>query len=139
MLLKAFAGSSLRLTSVTRDYRKAIVHVYSDRDPGVWYSYDAETNKANLELAALPKIEPDKMVAMTAVKLKARDGQELHGYYTAKERGDKKRPPMVLLVHGGPHAQDTWEFNPEVQALASRGYAVLQVNFRGSTGYGRAF
>jgi dipeptidyl aminopeptidase/acylaminoacyl peptidase len=139
LLYKAFPGSTVALTSVTRDYRKAIVHVSSDRDPGVWYSYDEDSKQANLELEALPKIDPAQMVAMTRIAFRARDGLELHGFYTAKQRSDGEKPPMVVLVHGGPHARDSWEFNREVQLLATRGYAVLQVNFRGSTGFGRDF
>ena len=139
MLAKAFPDSNLYFTSITRDYKNAFFFVSSDRDPGVWYSIDTATRKAHLELEANPKIDPEQMVPMTGIALKARDGLELNGFYTAKKRSDDKKPPMVLLVHGGPHEQDEWAFNPEVQALATRGYAVLQVNFRGSTGYGRDF
>ncbi len=139
MVLKSFEGQHVSFTSVTRDYKKAVFHVESDRDPGVWYSLDTETRKANLELIANTKIDPEAMVPMQHIEVKARDGLKLHGYFTAKKPADGSKPPMVVLVHGGPHARDSWGFNPEVQALATRGYAVLQINFRGSTGYGREF
>lgn len=139
LLEKSFKGHVVRLTSITRDRKKAVFFVYSDRDPGVWYTLDLDTRKAHLELESRPEINPEAMVSMQPISLKARDGLELHGYYTAKPRSDDRKPPLVLLVHGGPHAQDEWRFDPEVQMLATRGYAVLQVNFRGSTGYGRAF
>jgi len=136
---KAFPGTYITFTSITRDNSRAIFHVRSDRDPGAWYSLDTATREAKLELVANPRIDPAQMVPMQKVSLRARDGLALHGYYTALPRDGERKPPLVLLVHGGPHARDEWEFNPEVQMLATRGYAVLQVNFRGSTGYGRAF
>lgn len=77
---------------------------------------------------------------MKPISLKARDGTTLHGYITIPRRSDGRNLPLVLHPHGGPHGpRDVWGFNPEVQFLASRGYAVLQVNFRGSGGYGNAF
>jgi len=136
---KAFPGALIALTSVTRDNRKAIFYVHSDRDPGAWYSLDTETREAKLELVASSRVDPRQMVPVQKVSLRARDGLVLHGYYTAPVREGGPKPPLVVLVHGGPHARDSWEFNPEVQMLATRGYAVLQVNFRGSTGYGRDF
>lgn len=136
---KAFPGTYVRLTSVTRDYKKAVFHVYSDRDPGAWYSLNTETREAKLELEAHAGINPDKLLPMRKISLRARDGLVLHGYYTASAPEGGRKPPLVLLVHGGPHARDEWEFKPETQMLATRGYAVLQVNFRGSKGYGHDF
>jgi dipeptidyl aminopeptidase/acylaminoacyl peptidase len=76
---------------------------------------------------------------MEPIALTARDGLALHGYLTFPPGLDRRRLPMVVNVHGGPHARDTWGFDPEAQWLANRGYACLQVNFRGSTGYGKRF
>ncbi len=136
---KSFPDSRISFTSYTHDYKKVVVFVDSDRDPGVWYSVDMETKKAKEELISHPAIDPEAMLPMQPIELTARDGLQLHGYYTAPKATGDKKPPMVLLVHGGPHSQDEWGFDPEVQALATRGYAVLQVNFRGSTGYGKEF
>jgi dipeptidyl aminopeptidase/acylaminoacyl peptidase len=76
---------------------------------------------------------------MQPISFRARDGMTIHGYLTLPPGTEPKHLPMVLLVHGGPWARDCWYYQPEVQLLANRGYAVLQVNFRGSTGYGKAF
>jgi dipeptidyl aminopeptidase/acylaminoacyl peptidase len=134
-----FADARVELTSVTRDRSQAIFFVHSDRDPGAWYSVNVASRQVQRELQLNPLLNPAQMVATRPVRLAARDGLPLHGFYTALPREDGKPPPMVLLVHGGPHSQDTGAFDPEVQMLATRGYAVLQVNFRGSTGYGTAF
>ena len=76
---------------------------------------------------------------MEPISFKAKDGLTIHGYLTKPVGVEAKNLPTVLLVHGGPWARDTWGYNPLVQLLANRGYAVLQVNFRGSTGYGKTF
>lgn len=143
MLNKAFSDQKLLLdfTSITRDQKKAVFFVSSDRDPGAWYSVDLDKRKANLELEKNPLIDPEQMVAMKPIQMKARDGLTLNGFYTAAKRSTEAgKAPMVVLVHGGPHyVQDEWSFDPEVQTLATRGYAVLQINFRGSSGFGREF
>jgi dipeptidyl aminopeptidase/acylaminoacyl peptidase len=79
------------------------------------------------------------MADMKPIQYTSRDGLTIHGYLTLPRGFEAKNLPAVLLVHGGPWARDTWGFDPEAQFLANRGYAVLQVNFRGSTGYGREF
>jgi len=138
-LTKAFPDATVTLTSSTRDYRKSIFFVDSDRDPGAWYSLDAETRRATLEMAANSRLDPSQLAPVKPVSFRARDGLAIQGYYTAPAPPADGKPPMVVLVHGGPHSRDEWEFDAEVQLLATRGYAVLQVNFRGSTGYGREF
>lgn len=138
-LAKAFPDATIVFTSATRDYRKTIFFVHSDRDPGAWYSLDPETRRATLELEANPRVNAEQMVPVKRVSFRARDRLPIYGFYTASRSPGGGKPPMVVLVHGGPHDRDEWEFNPEVQLLATRGYAVLQVNFRGSTGYGREF
>ncbi|MBN8280697.1 MAG: S9 family peptidase [Gammaproteobacteria bacterium] len=138
-LTKAFPDDDVVMTSVTRDYKRAIFHTSSDRDPGVWYSVNPETREARLELEANSRVNPDALVPVEPVAIRARDGLMLQGFYTVARRESAPKPPLVVLVHGGPHSRDDWEFNPEVQMLATRGYAVLQVNFRGSTGFGRQF
>ncbi|MEB3372368.1 alpha/beta fold hydrolase [Saccharopolyspora sp. S2-29] len=83
-------------------------------------------------------MDPEALAPMTAVTITARDALELPSYLTLPVGVEPSRLPLVLLVHGGPWARDAWGFNPLVQLLANRGYAVLQVNFRGSTGFGKA-
>ncbi|MEP7043241.1 MAG: S9 family peptidase [Dokdonella sp.] len=136
-----FPGEDVRFTSHTRDGRKVIVLVGAANDPGSFYLYDADARKASFLFARMPWIKPETMSKVEPIALKARDGLTLHGYLTRPRGKEVARAlPLVVYVHGGPFGiRDTWEFDPVLQALASRGYAVLQVNFRGSGGYGAAF
>jgi dipeptidyl aminopeptidase/acylaminoacyl peptidase len=137
-LQRAFPGQTIHVTSTSADGRRAIVFVESDVNPGDYYLFDTVTKRADFLRAGRVWIEPRQMRPKEPITLQARDGLELHGYVT-RPAGDGPHP-MVVLPHGGPHGvRDSWEFDPEVQLLASRGYAVLQVNFRGSGGYGADF
>jgi dipeptidyl aminopeptidase/acylaminoacyl peptidase len=107
-----------------------------DREPGTTWLYDHATGDARL-LFRDPHLDPADLAPMTPVRFPARDGLPLHGFLTLPVGIAPEDLPLVLLVHGGPWMHDTWTFNKAVQFLANRGYAVLQVNFRGSTGYGR--
>lgn len=136
----AFPGEHVSITSNSRDGTKMVVFVSSDRNPGDFYLFDASTGKAEFLYAVKPEIDKDAMAPMQPVSFKARDGLTLHGYLTVPPGVAQKNLPMILLVHGGPHGiRDIWGFDPETQFFASRGYAVLQVNFRGSGGYGMDF
>ncbi len=121
------------------DGSKIIFLSSNDRDPGVYYLFDRQTEKLN-ELAVIkPGIDPEKMAPMKEVTFTARDGLLLHGYLTIP-RGPGKNLPLILHPHGGPYGiRDEWTYNDEVQYYANRGFAVLQVNYRGSGGYGREF
>jgi len=110
-----------------------------DSAPVSYYSYDRATKQATFLMTNRPKLEKFKLASMKPISFKSRDGLTLHGYLTLPVGKDPKNLPMVLDVHGGPWGRDAWGLNNEVQWLANRGYAVLQVNFRGSTGYGKAF
>ena len=137
-LLRAFPGQQVSITSHSEDGRLAIVFVNSDVNPGDYYLFDTQTMKARYLQSRKRWIDPAKMRRKTAFTMKARDGVELHGYVT-RPKGDGPFP-LVVLPHGGPYdIRDTWDFDWETQLLASRGYAVLQVNFRGSGGYGMDF
>ncbi len=126
--------------SYTRDGSQALYVVYSDRMPADYYAYDRKTNVLTFVASRDAWFKPEAMASMQPVSLKARDGLSLEGFLTVPPGSDGKNLPMVVNPHGGPFGPfDQWGFNPEVQLLASRGYAVLQVNFRGSGNYGRAF
>nr|WP_255585854.1 S9 family peptidase [Tsukamurella sp. TY48] len=114
-----------------------VVSFLHDRDPGATYFYDHATGESRLLFRAHPSLDPADLAPMTAVHFTARDGLPLHGFLTLPVGVEPQRLPLVLLVHGGPWAHDLWRYSNEAQLLANRGYAVLQVNFRGSTGYGR--
>ena len=109
-----------------------------DREPGVTFLYDHATGESRELFRPLPHLDPAALAPMTPVTIRSRDGLDLHSYLTMPV-GVTGPAPLVLLVHGGPWFRDSWGFQPDVQLLANRGYAVLQVNFRGSTGYGQAF
>lgn len=139
-LVAAFPKHAVRLGGLSEDGRLALVNVYSDVDPGSYYLFNRETGQAKFLLSAMEWIKPEQMSEMRPITVKARDGLELHGYLTIPRGSDGKNLPMILHPHGGPHGpRDDWGFNPEVQFLANRGYAVMQINFRGSGGYGKAF
>lgn len=140
-LMQQFPGEDVRITSSTPDGDKVVFLVESDRNPGDFFLYDGSTHKATFLFGRRPWIKPAQMAAVEPVALKARDGLDLHGYLTRPPgKADAKGLPLLMFVHGGPYfVRDRWEFDPEVQLLASRGYAVLQVNFRGSGDYGYDF
>lgn len=140
-LLQALPGYRLNITSSTDDNRKWIIHASSDIDAGTWYMFDAEKNSLTQLLANMSHIAVDDLSEMQPVNFTARDGEKIPAYvtYPVGMKKDEK-VPLVTLVHGGPHGpRDVWAFYREVQMLAGQGYAVLQVNFRGSGGYGSAY
>lgn len=138
-LLASFPGSAVTLTSYTRDGEKAVLHVRSDTNPGMFYMFDLKDNKASFLAEAYPWLEEKDMAVMEPIEVTARDGLKLYGYLT-RPKGQDKHLPLIINPHGGPHGpRDMWGFNPEVQFLANRGYAVLQINYRGSGGYGVDF
>ena len=138
-LEKKLPGYEVGITSFSDDETKAIVVTYSDKSSGTYYYYDIEKN----QLTDLGKVSPwlneDHMAEMQPVKYLSRDGLTIHGYLTLPKGSSGKNLPVVVNPHGGPWARDTWGYRPEIQFLANRGYAVFQMNFRGSTGYGREF
>jgi dipeptidyl aminopeptidase/acylaminoacyl peptidase len=140
-LMQQFPGDDVKIVSATPDGRKVIVLVSADVNPGEFYLLDRETKKLSFLLARAPWIKPEQMGAMEPIEVKARDGMNLYGYLTRPVgKEEAKGLPLIVLPHGGPYGlRDVWGYDPEVQALASRGYAVLQLNFRGSGGYGYAY
>ena len=144
-LAKLDDGADVNLTSRTLDDKKWVVATTSDRKSS-YYLWDRAAQKATFLFSPMPKLFEQPLVKMSTVTIPARDGLELVSYLTLPKTADPDEDgkanspaPMVLLVHGGPWARDDWGFNPLHQQLANRGYAVLSVNFRGSTGFGKKF
>lgn len=138
-LEKQLPGNSLMLQSATLAEDKYIVAAFNDRTQGARYLYDAKADTLALLGEISPWLKTEQMAAMQPIRYTARDGLEIPGYLTLPVGRPAKNLPCVVNPHGGPWARDGWGFNPEVQFLANRGYCVLQMNFRGSTGFGRAF
>jgi dipeptidyl aminopeptidase/acylaminoacyl peptidase len=118
---------------------KFIVMASNDRSPGSRNLFDTKTGTLTKLVDVAPWLKESELAPMKPVEYKSRDGLTIHGYLTLPLGREAKNLPVVINPHGGPWYRDTWGFNPEVQFLANRGYAVLQMNFRGSTGYGRKF
>ena len=136
----SFPDQTVFINGYTSDGKRALVVTYSDRSPGDYYLFDLEQKKAAHLLSHRDWIDPDRMGEQRPIALKARDGTMLHGFLTLPAGSVGRNLPLVVNPHGGPiDIADEWGFNGEVQLLASRGYAVLQVNYRGSSGFGRAF
>jgi dipeptidyl aminopeptidase/acylaminoacyl peptidase len=110
-----------------------------DRDPGASYLVDRATGGSRFLFRSRPQLDPAALAPMTPVRIPSRDGLTLRSYLTLPLGVEARALPMVLLVHGGPWARDAWGYHSEAQLLANRGYAVLQVNYRGSTGFGKSF
>jgi len=135
-----FPGQTLHFIDFTDDGKTLLFSVKSDRDPGSYYLFDRTTMKAEMLFTAMEAIDPEQMTERRPISFKARDGLELHGFVTMPAHAAGAKLPLVLLPHGGPHGPyDDWYFDDDAQFLASRGYAVLQVNFRGSGGRGVSF
>ena len=136
----ASPGLVNEIVSMDRDLKRILVFSHSVRDPGRYLLFNLDSGHAQPIAKVRPWFRPEDMAEMFPVKTTARDGQELNGYLTLPTGRERKGLPMVTLVHGGPFGiRDVWGFDPLVQFLANRGYAVLQVNYRGSGGYGVAF
>lgn len=140
-LLQTFPYNEVTITSRTEDGKFYIVAVSSDINPGSLYLFDIQNKKISQLFNFFPNIKPIDLAQMEAIKFKASDGKDIHGYFTpAKGSNEEKIAPLVVLVHGGPHfVRDLWGYSAQVQYLALNGYSVLQVNYRGSGGYGNNF
>ena len=137
----AFPGKIVNIVSSSRDENLNILLVYNDRDPGNYYLLDRSTGQVQFLVSRMEWIDPDTMSPMKPIEFAARDGLKIRGYLTLPtNRDDGDRIPLIVNPHGGPFGvRDFWGYNPEHQFFASRGYAVVQVNYRGSGGYGQDF
>ena len=132
-------GYEVGITSFSEDETKAVVVTYSDKSRGTYYYYDLDKNKL-IELGQVsPWLNEEDMSEMKPVHYKSRDGLIINGYLSLPKGTNGKNLPVVVNPHGGPWHRDSWGYNSEVQFLTNRGFAVFQMNFRGSTGYGRDF
>ncbi|MCO7227089.1 S9 family peptidase [Pleionea sp. CnH1-48] len=138
-LQAAFPGEQVDIINHVADGTKALVRVWSDRRPGRFFMMDTKSFKLEYLLDVRDWIKPEEMAEMKPFSFKARDGLEIRGYLTLP-KGKSKNLPLVQYVHGGPFGvQDEWRYDRAVQFLANRGYAVMQVNYRGSGGRGSDF
>lgn len=138
-LMKAFPGQMISFHGFSKDNKKVLFLAYSDREPGTYYLFDRTTNKPALLFRSMEWIDTAKMAPSRPIEFKNRNGETLTGLYTAP-LGKTGPQPMIVMAHGGPYGvKDEWGYDADVQFLANRGYAVLQVNYRGSSGRGDAF
>ena len=136
----ALPGYEVGLSSASKDEKKYIIRTYSDRSLGAYYFYNAEVEELKKITEISPWIDENDMAFMKAIKYTSRDGVTINGYLTLPHNYEEgKKIPFVIHPHGGPWARDYWGYNPAIQLLAAQGYGVLQMNFRGSVGYGRHF
>jgi dipeptidyl aminopeptidase/acylaminoacyl peptidase len=138
-LKQKLPGTDLAVSSTDLDETKFVVTAYSDRVPSRIYLYENENKKLTRLGDPYPWLDENKLAEMKPIQYQSRDGLTIHGYLTLPLGKEPANLPVVVNPHGGPWHRDSWGYNPEVQFLANRGYAVLQMNFRGSTGYGRSF
>jgi dipeptidyl aminopeptidase/acylaminoacyl peptidase len=136
---KELAGYEAIISDMNKNEDKILIRSYSDRSFGAFYLYDVNTNSLSKLSDINPWMDEKEMAAIKPIKYTSRDGLEINGYLTLPKGVEPKNLPVVVNPHGGPWARDNWTYNPEVQFFANRGYAVLQMNFRGSTGYGKKF
>ncbi len=135
-----FPGANVRMTSHSRDGKRWVLRVDSDVNPGAFYLFDRATAELRFLLDRRPALAAEPMPARALLRWKAADDREIVGYLTRPRHADPGKPPLVVLLHGGPFdVRDTWKWQPEAAFLATKGYLVLQPQFRGSSGFGRAF
>ena len=132
-------GRRVAVTGMSRDERRVIVRTFSDKSLGASYLYDHAAGRLEKLAELSPWLNESELADVRPIRFMSRDGLTIHGYLTLPKGANPGRLPVVVNPHGGPWTRDVWRFNPEAQFLANRGVGVLQINFRGSTGYGKAF
>ena len=138
-LKEAFSGAEITITSKTKDQTKFIFFVNDDTDPGTAFLFYRDRKIIEHLYTPRPDLPTQYLAKMQPVRFPSIDGLSIPGYLTLPLREKQNNLPAVLFIHGGPWARDYWGYNSFAQFLANRGYAVLQINFRGSTGYGKKF
>ncbi len=137
--IREISRGNFAVTSRDNADRTWIISFSRDDGPVAFYAYDRQTRKVTFLFDNQPDLNKYTLATMEPISFTSRDGLTIHGYLTLPPKTEDKNLPLVLNVHGGPQARDNWGYNPEAQWLANRGYACLQVNYRGSTGYGKEF
>ncbi|MFL5667563.1 MAG: S9 family peptidase [Ktedonobacteraceae bacterium] len=137
--IREISRGNFAVTSRDNADRTWIISFSRDDGPVAFYAYDRQTRKVTFLFDNQPDLNKYTLATMEPISFTSRDGLTIHGYLTLPPKTEGKNLPLVLNVHGGPQARDNWGYNPEAQWLANRGYACLQVNYRGSTGYGKEF
>ena len=139
-LKAAFDVDYIGIASMSEYAEKIVLSISSDTNPGEYYLYDTTKNTVTYLGSTRPWIDPKTMSPMQPVSFEARDGETIYGFLTVPLDSDGKNLPLIVNPHGGPFGiQDRWGFNPETQYFANQGYAVMQINFRGSGGYGKRY
>lgn len=141
-LKKKFPGREISFQSATKDYSKFLVNIWGDRFASESYFFDTKTKELILQYTPRPDLKAveQHLAEMTPIRYKSSDGLEIPAYLSVPKGSKGKNLPLVVLVHGGPKGpRDYWGYDPQVQFLTNRGYAVLQPNFRASGGYGKNF
>ncbi|MCS6874149.1 MAG: S9 family peptidase [Pyrinomonadaceae bacterium] len=140
-LLKKYFGDdkAISFVSMTEDEDLMIVNAYSDTEPGITALFDRKTKKVTPLYRIRERLPREALAPMKVIRYKSSDGLEIPAYLTLPKGVEPRKLPLVVVPHGGPWARDVWGYNSIAQFLANRGYAVLQPNFRGSTGYGKKF
>ena len=138
LLRKRFPGREVATLNCTKDELRCLIVVNSDTDPGEVFLFDRKTKKTDLQYKLREKLPRESLAGMETIRYKSSDGLEIPAYLTIP-KGAKRPMPLVVVPHGGPWGRDVWGYNPLAQFLANRGYAVLQPNFRASTGFGKKF
>jgi len=138
-LKKELGDYEVFIVSKNKAENKMMIRTFSDRSLEAYYFYDQGTDQLQKITEVSPWLDENDMAEMQPIQYKSRDGLTINGYLTLPKGKNANKLPIVINPHGGPWARDSWGFNPEIQLLAIRGYGVLQMNFRGSVGYGREF
>lgn len=139
LVQKQLPGKEIAVDSKTKDERLLLVSAASDTEPGETYLFDRDSKKLTLQYRVREKLPRQHLAEMTVVRYKSSDGLEIPAYLTLPKGVPAKNLPLVVVPHGGPWGRDTWGYDGMAQFFANRGYAVLQPNFRASTGYGKKF
>ncbi len=139
LLQKKLPGKEISFTDSTKDEQLWLIGAFSDTEPGERYLFDRRTKKLTLQYRVREKLAREALSPMKAVRYRSSDNLEVPAYLTLPKGIEPKNLPAIILPHGGPWGRDTWGYNSFAQFLANRGYAVLEPNFRGSTGYGKKY